>query len=296
MANVRIFIGKGGVGKSTCASLEAVRSQAGGIDTLLDSMDPAHNLHDIFRVPLSSRGTRIMPGLTIRESDKQKMIRTYLKSIRTELKGIYHYQQALNIDSYFSILSHAPGMEEHAALLVLQRCFDDRTHEQIIIDTPPTALTLKMLALPKVNLEWISHLVEMRRRIVSKKNGVAKIRKEQMATLEEDPVYARLMTMSERYRSLIASLEDSSTTEIDLVMNEDELSLAESLMIRQELEVLGLSVHRVLLNKAGRSSPYVQRIRAAFPHSSIGVVSRHPGELTGMDQLQQHVQKTAIVL
>ena len=227
-------------------------------------MDPAHNLHDIFQTKLGERGKKILPGLLIRESDMEQMSRAYLSQIKDELKGLYHYQQALNIDKYFDILKYAPGTEEYASLLVLERCYENQKYDEIIIDTPPTALTLKMLALPAVNLHWIRQLMKMRSEIVDKKNGVAHVRKQNQYSVEQDPIYVRLRCMEKRYGKLETVLKDTKTTELILVLNEDELSLAESLMIQKQLDSLGLQLGKVLLNRKTSGTEWENRISENF--------------------------------
>lgn len=290
MAQFHIFTGKGGVGKSTCSTLEALKWQKTGKNTLLDSMDPAHNLHDIFQTPLGDKGKKILDGLTVRESDTDKKSREYMTDVKNELKGVYHYQQALNIDKYFSLLKYAPGMEEYAALLLLQRCFEETKYQQIVIDTPPTALTLKMLALPGVNLHWINYLKEMREEIINKKNTVANIRRENMTTFEEDPVFRRLLGMQKRYDKLQAMLQDKEKTEIVIVLNEDELSLSESLMIKTQMESFGLTPDRIILNKYCEESELTEKIIKTFAPLPVQKNPLSDRPLTGIDALEAHLK------
>lgn len=46
---ILFFVGKGGVGKSTTSSLFAIKLALSGKSVILNSIDPAHNLHNIFR-------------------------------------------------------------------------------------------------------------------------------------------------------------------------------------------------------------------------------------------------------
>ncbi|WP_320130794.1 TRC40/GET3/ArsA family transport-energizing ATPase [uncultured Sphaerochaeta sp.] len=295
MAHLHIFIGKGGVGKSTCSSLEALRfAQDTKKDIQLVSMDPAHNLHDLFERKLSPRQTRVLPNLAVKEFDLEKQSREYMASTQQELKGLYHYQQALNIDKYFNILKFAPGMEEYASLLVLEKCFKEKKFDEIIIDTPPTALTLKTLALPSINLHWVTQLMNMREEIVQKKNCVANIRKENLNTLEEDPIYRRLLHMQERYTALNEKLQDTAFTEIVLVMNEDELSFAESLMIQKQLKILEIKISKVIINKSTGLTERARLISTSFSEASIELVPLENNLLQGVENLGMFSKKISI--
>ncbi|ADK80119.1 ArsA family ATPase [Sediminispirochaeta smaragdinae] len=293
MPRYHIFVGKGGVGKSTCSCLEALRLASSQRKTLLDSMDPAHNLHDIFRTELGAKGKKILPTLTVRESDTSQKGREYMAEIRGELKNLYHYQQALNIDKYFNLLKFAPGMEEYAALLILQRCFDERRYDELVIDTPPTALTMKMLALPGVNLHWIHHLKAMREEILLKKNRVAEIHSESSIDRDHDPIFSRLVRMQKRYDTLLSLLCDQEQTEIVLVLNEDELSFSESLLIKRQLAGFGMEIGRIIVNKYTGRGDWTGRVAEAFPNVTILQNPLADGPLTGITVLNEHLSKLA---
>ncbi len=292
MAHVHMYIGKGGVGKSTSASLEALRfAKNKGKDVLLVSMDPAHNLHDLFEIRLGEKKTKVAPNLSLSEFNLDKKSREYMASIQKELKGLYHYQQALNIDKYFTILKFAPGMEEYASLLVLEQCFGEKQYDEVLIDTPPTALTLKTLALPSVNLHWVDHLIEMREEIVQKKNCIANIRKENLHTLSEDPIFGRLLRMQERYAKLRNQLQDKAITEISLVLNEDELSFSESLMIQDQLKLLSLGISKIVVNKGAVQSRQIEIIASSFPGASIEIIPQGDNPIKGQHNLQSFSEK-----
>lgn len=292
MAHVHMYIGKGGVGKSTSSSLEALRfAKDKEKDVLLVSMDPAHNLHDIFEIKLGEKKTKVAPNLSLSEFDLDKKSREYMASIQKELKGLYHYQQALNIDKYFNILKFAPGMEEYASLLVLELCFSEKRYDEVLIDTPPTALTLKTLALPSVNLHWVEHLIGMREEIVQKKNCIANIRKENLNTLSEDPIFGRLLRMQERYAKLRKQLQDKTITEICLVLNEDELSFSESLMIQDQLNLLSLGISKIIVNKGSMQSKQIETIASSFHGASIEIIPRWKNPIKGQDNLNSFSEK-----
>ncbi|OJF76387.1 MAG: hypothetical protein BKP49_07920 [Treponema sp. CETP13] len=305
---VHIFLGKGGVGKSTCSALEAVSILSTNSKVLLNSMDPAHNLHDIFECKLCKNEKKVFGTLYVAESDIEAKSKEYIKSVQNTLKNVYHYQQSLNLEHYFSILKYAPGTEEYASLLVLEDCLDKKKYDAIIVDTPPTALTLKTLALPQVNLHWINSLAQMRQEIVDKTNGVKKIRKENLRTLEEDSVYQRLQFMKARYEKIQAQLQDDSKTEFVLIMNEDELSLSESKLIKKQMEELGFKIHRIIINKSGmyvRNSTsngknsadidktistnreeWREKVKVVFPESVVQLLPMQEYPITGESMLK----------
>src|SRR5260370_2622716 len=62
-----LYLGKGGVGKTTIAAATAVRSAALGKRTLVVSTDLAHSLADRFNTPLSSEPAVLASNLWAQE-------------------------------------------------------------------------------------------------------------------------------------------------------------------------------------------------------------------------------------
>ena len=161
--NKHFFIGKGGVGKSTVSALTAVKLSAAGRNTLLVSMDPAHNQRDIFQLDFSGQARQVMPGLTVKEVDLGYWMTTYLKNTETQLKKAYSYQSAFNIQNYFDVLKYSPGLEEYAMLLAFEDTLAGAAEQDdIVFDMPPTALTIRFFSLPFITLIWLKELLKLR--------------------------------------------------------------------------------------------------------------------------------------
>src|SRR5713101_6300922 len=62
-----LYLGKGGVGKTTVSAATAVRSAALGKRTLVVSTDLAHSLADCLNTPLASEPHEIAPNLWAQE-------------------------------------------------------------------------------------------------------------------------------------------------------------------------------------------------------------------------------------
>jgi len=287
-ARVLFFVGKGGVGKSTTSSLFSLKLARSGKRVLLNSIDPAHNLHDIFQVSLGSKPKQIVPGLETMETDLDQWVKKYLKDTERDFRSVYKYQEAFNLHRYFKTLKYSPGLEEYAVLLALAdtlRRFADRDY--IVFDTPPTALTLKFLALPDVSLIWLSELSQFRQLILNKEQIITRIRQgRKNATKERDPILAKIADMVDLYRGMSDLFKDSSVTRTFLVLNPDELSLAESQVIWKELSNLGMKISCLIVNKAKRGGVFLKRIEGQFRDARLLVLPRTAGgELTGLKNL-----------
>ena len=252
---ILFFTGKGGVGKSTMAAAAAWQlSKKNRI--LIVSLDPAHSLGDIFGVTLKNSKSRFTDTLHLKEISLHKLSKEYLQREINVLSSTYRYLQALNLDEYFSVLKYSPGIEEYALLTGIEETIrDEGNFDYIIFDTPPTGLTLRFLALPRVTITWIDRLIQIRQKILEKRYTIHRIRgvlskEETLLSYNEgdDDVLKRLRTLKDNSQALNTILQGEDCT-IVLVFNPDILSLKESQRLIEGLEDLELPLRLLIDNK-----------------------------------------------
>jgi arsenite-transporting ATPase len=263
------FLGKGGVGKTTLSSAAAYALARQGRRVLIASLDPAHNLGDVFEARLGNEPSRLAERLDGLEVDIPAWVARYLEQSRIEIKATYAYNMSLNLDGILDVLKYAPGTEEYAVLWAIEHLYQAYAdaYDLLILDTPPTALTLRFLAMPSVSMLWVRELTKMRERILQKRTTLLKINPD--ATVlkgatdkKEDRVYGKLSSIQERLRRLHDLFSRESY--LTVVLNPDELSLAESLRIREELNRLGLTLESVCLNKAAPAAALPDNLSERF--------------------------------
>ena len=283
------FMGKGGVGKSTTSSLFSVSMAKQGYQTVLVSMDPAHNLSDIFGTKLSDKPSKIKSGLSVIELDQEKWVKIYLKGISQQIKKTYSYLTAFNLESYFDVIRFSPGLEEYALILALQSILQEfNSHDAIVFDMPPTALSLKFFNLPSLSLVWTQKLLDLRQEIIKKRELITKIRllnKE----YETDKVLKKIMEQTEYFTSLKDRFQNAEFTKIKLVLNPDELSFAESDRILAWLKEIFIKIDQVFFNKTNESSD-VSNIEALFSGIPIEQIPYSETPLTGYDNLENFLE------
>ena len=261
------FMGKGGVGKSTSAALTSVFLAQKGHRVLLVSLDPAHNQSDIFEKSLSDKPSEMMPGLLAAEIDQDAWIRTYLKDVHRQIKKTYAYLTAFNLEKYFDVIKHSPGLEEYALMLAFEKIRKDYSQfDYLMFDMPPTALSLKFFSLPSLSLVWIEHLLALRQEIIEKRELITKIKllgKE----FERDKVLNKIEEQRKQYQALKETLEDTERTHVFLVLNPDKLSHAESLRIFNSLKQIHIRLHRTIYNKrpANKSCANIDPVFTGIP-------------------------------
>jgi arsenite-transporting ATPase len=190
------------------------------------------------------------------------------------------------------ILKYAPGTEEYAVLWAIEHLYQTHKprYDVLVLDTPPTALTLRFLAMPSLSILWVRELAKMRERILQKRTTLLRVNPEATvlkgATEKgEDRVYGKLSSIQERLRRLHELFTRDSY--LTVVLNPDELSLAESLRIREELNRLGLTLRSVCLNKAAQAATLPDKLSNRFRDFPIFASQLRSGGVHGVKELSQ---------
>jgi arsenite-transporting ATPase len=133
----------------------------------------------------------------------------------------------------------------------------------VVFDTPPTGLTLRVLALPKVSLLWGDRLTRLRSDILDRRHTIERIQGQRKFVLEgreyelpveakADPVMRELSSYTERMGRLMALQSDASCSRVMPVMNPDRLSLFETKRALETLLQLKMTIGPVIVNKVGQ--------------------------------------------
>ncbi len=263
---IRMFLGKGGVGKTTCAAATAVSLAEAGRKTLIVSLDPAHNLGDVLDAELGDEPREVMDGLWAMEPDFEKVISKYLRELAERVKDVYGYLKIFNLDNYVDTLRYSPGVEEDAVLRKIMEILRMGDYEEIVLDTPPTGLTVRMLVLPSVSLTWIEKLMELRLRLLGARRALEKLSGEKMVIRhgeteitvatdpEDDPIFRELEALRREISWLQGIITDGSRTTVSMVVNPDVLSVREAARAIGVLKRVGIPMRRLIVNKYLRLS------------------------------------------
>jgi len=259
--DIYFFLGKGGVGKTTISASFSV-----GISNynknkkfLIASLDPAHNLGDAFDIELSNKIKKITDNLFATEVDLEKMIKEYLNDLATNLKNTYRYLSSFNLDRYFDILRYSPGIEEYAVLESIKKFLNSENYDGLIFDTPPTGITTRVLALPRLTLLWSKRLMNIRKRILDRRKMVENVKGKSEAVLEDevitltsdekkDQIMIELVKYSKEMEELMKIFQ-SDATKINIVTMPEDLALFETKRIIESLNNFNIKVNNIYLNK-----------------------------------------------
>ena len=283
------FLGKGGVGKSTLSALTALKLSFDN-SVLLTSVDPAHNLSDIFLEKFSEKPTSINRNLLVKEIDTEKWIKKYLKDIEEQMQNTYTYFTAFNLEKYFGLIKYSPGIEEYVLINAFKKiCEQFSDKKYIIFDMPPTALALKFFNLPSLSLLWLEQLMNLRKEIIERQEMITKV-KLGKKEYELDKVLNKLTHQRKYYTELQQVLRNFSTTKINLVLNPDELSFAESKRIIEKLQKLGIDISNIFLNKTEKDKEPENNV-SSFNKYPTTEIPNSEKPLIGVEVLKEFVSR-----
>ncbi|MFA4640150.1 ArsA family ATPase [Pyrococcus kukulkanii] len=287
-------IGKGGVGKTTTSASLAVALAEAGHKTLIVSLDPAHNLGDVLMEKLSDEPREIMGNLYASELDMEGMIREYLEHLEKNLKNMYRYLTVINLERYFEVLRYSPGIEEYATLEAIREILSEGDKWDVIVfDTPPTGLTLRVLALPRISLIWADKLIEIRKKILERRRAIAKIQGEQKFVVdgekiklpteeEEDGVMKELKAYRSEIEFVYKTITDPKKTSVVAVMNPEMLPFYETKRAYESLRKFKVPFNLIVMNKVIKLKREVPEIKVKI-EAQKRVMEEVKREFNGVD-------------
>lgn len=284
------FLGKGGTGKTTLAVITAIGLHSAGKKVVVISLDPAHNLFDLIDVKAKNNLYKMDKNFVFEEINVRYWIKKYLKTIENKISGSYQYLTSLSLEKHLSILKFSPGLEEFALMYAFEEMKKKYAEFPFIIfDLPPTGLALRFLNLPNLSLIWLEKLIELRKKILDKKKIIHSIHQDKSKN-EPDKVLRQLLYLQEHYMALDNNLRDKKSSIIHLVLNEDELSIAETGSIISQTGEIGISISRLVVNKYQKMCPS-ENFSRIFKNIPIEYFPQSDQSLIGLSILQKYSKR-----
>jgi arsenite-transporting ATPase len=288
-----LFLGKGGTGKTTIAALTALAIAEKGEKVALVSMDPAHNLFDIFQINSRKKVEKLKNHLIIEEIDVNSWIKIYLKSVEDKIAKSYKHLTTISLDKHIEILRYAPGLEEYAMQYAYEASLNLYSGYKFrIFDMPPTALALKFLNLPKLTLIWLEQLLDLRIKILEKKRIIEKVHNKDIKGIK-DEVLNQLNHMKNVNQSLNKTFQTAQASGIYIVLNEDQLSLSESVNIYDMVTKNGFHIDSIVVNKFQNLSE-VEELSNKFSNLPVQLFPLAQNELIGAKELALFMKNQTI--
>ncbi len=244
--NLHIFGGKGGVGKTTCAAAAALAVAEGTRRrVLVVSTDPAHSLGDALAKRLAPEPTLISTRrgeLWAAELAAGPAIARWTAEHRDAVRTLAErgtYLDGEDVDGFLDLT--LPGGDELIAWLEIDRLARETDCDEVVVDTAPTAHTLRLFASP----DTLRRFAALLDRLDDRHREMAA----HFGTWKPDAAEALISDLEAEGRSLEERLRDPKTTTLTWVLLPEALAIAETKDALAALEDTGIPVRDLIVNR-----------------------------------------------
>lgn len=251
-ARVSLFVGKGGVGKSTLATATAVRDARSGLRVLIVSTDQAHSTGDVLGVSIVPTGrrepTRVLADLDTGADDggggfldalaldTLALLETRWREIAGVLAEKFPRSDLGTVAP--EELSALPGIQEVLGLHEVGELADSGRWDHVVVDCASTADALRMLTLPATFGLYLERAWPRHRRLA-----------QPPADLASAAVVDLLERVADGTEGLSALLADASRVSAHLVLTAERVVAAEATRTLGSLALMGVRVAELLVNQ-----------------------------------------------
>lgn len=292
-----LYLGKGGVGKTTIAAATAIRSAVLGKRTLVVSTDLAHSLADCLNTPLASDPQELSANLWAQEVNVLDEMRRGWNKVQETMSNALRKS---GLDSIMSEeLALIPGMDEIVSLTNIYRNAKEGNFEVVIIDAAPTGETVRLLSMPDT-FQWYAG------RIASLQSSTLNLARPLIkAFVPSVEILEAIQTMSERVKTLRAVLSNPDISSYRPVVNPERMVIKEALRAETYLALFGYPIDSVVCNRVIQQGNYQDtfmqdlyrnqekqrlRIHQTFAPLPIWEAPYYSQEILGIPQLGQLAQ------
>lgn len=305
---ILFFGGKGGVGKTTMASVTALGLAAEGHRTLLVSTDPAHSTSDILQCELGSTPRQVVTDCWALEIDPEHEADAYIQAVKERIAEAAPPRLLEEVHRQIDIARVSPGAVEAALFDRFTRILEEEgaDFDRIVFDTAPTGQTLRLLSLPELMSTWMSGLIKRRRKVGALARMWRNVAGSEREAAEiEDPVLAALEERKGRFERARKVLTDPARTAFVFVLIAERLPIWETQTAVAALTKHGIPVGAIivnqllpapesgaeeaafLLNRRGREAEYLARILDTLGDWPLLSVRLQDSDPVGVDALKR---------
>jgi arsenite-transporting ATPase len=238
-----LYLGKGGVGKTTVAAATALRSAQLGYKTLVASTDIAHSLADSLDVPLGPSPMQVADNLWAQEISVVADIHNYWGTLQGFMANMISGPGISNVVA--DELSAFPGMDEIVSLLHINKQAKEREFERVIIDAAPTGETIRLLTMPDTFRWYAGHVSKLESAFLMRalKPFAGKLLQGPSEVLEA------ISNLDAATADLRATLSDPSVSSYRVVLQPEKMVMREAERAISYLGLFNYPVDSVIINR-----------------------------------------------
>ncbi|HEY3996640.1 MAG TPA: ArsA family ATPase [Mycobacterium sp.] len=250
-ARISLFVGKGGVGKSTLAAATAVGAASAGQRVLVVSTDQAHSLGDVLGIPVPPSRDDLVRVLADLETGQAEAGGGFLDALALDTLALLEARWrdvVATLDRRFpdselsSIapeeLSALPGVQEVLGLYAVGELADSGRWDRVVVDCASTADALRMLTLPATFGLYVERAWPRHRRL---------------SVTADDARSAAMVELLERISASVERLSglltDGELVSAHLVLTPERVVAAEAVRTLGSLALMGVRVEELIVNQ-----------------------------------------------
>ena len=292
VARIALFVGKGGVGKSTLAAATAVSEARAGNRVLLISTDQAHSVGDVLGVVVPPTGSREPVSVTLDETglagrldalalDTLALLEAQWTGVAGVLAGRFPESDLGSVAP--EELSALPGIQEVLGLHEVGELAASGRWDRVVVDCASTADAMRMLTLPATVALYAERSWPRHRRLSAGDDSAT-------ALIE---LIERVSGAAERLTTL---LTDETLVAAHLVLTAERVVAAEAVRALGSLALTGVRVEELIVNQILlRDDSYVYTNLPAHP--AFDWYAERIREQQGvLDELDSTIGDVAMVL
>jgi len=251
-ADIVLYGGKGGVGKTTCAAAHALAHAERTPDerTLVVSTDPAHSLGDALERDLDGDPSAVTDSLFAAEVDAesgQEAYRRVIEALAAEFREAGLRLDDEDLERLFEA-GLIPGGDEVAALEYVAR-YTGSEYDTVVFDTAPTGHTLRLLDLPEVLGETLGVAGEVQQRVRRTARAARSMVLGPAAYWGSDEGSDAVTSLRERIAVVGDRLRDPTRTQFRVVLTPERMAIAEAERLVARLDDASVPVDSLVVNR-----------------------------------------------
>jgi arsenite-transporting ATPase len=282
---VQVFLGKGGVGKTTCSAATALALAEHGEPSLVISTDPTPSLSHIFEIEGEHREREVLPRLHLTELGLKDVRNLWDERFGRDVYGVFSSFVDVDYPTFVEFVTAVlPGLNEEFMVDYIRRLALESRYRHVVWDTAPLGQTLALLGMPSLLAEHLrtapriySHLRttgERREPVIEILGRWRDLAAECMAFLRRDVAL-----------SMVTIPEALAVYQLDDVVEE---------LARYELRISRLMINNVvqaadspfLEQKRQQQRPHLERLHERYGHLPIVEIPLFPQEVRGAERLR----------
>ena len=238
--------GKGGVGKTTCASAIALHFSLQGKKTLIISSDPTPSLSDIFEAKIGDQETPIPSAKNLYgiEISSEVVLNKWKERFGPEIYDVISSFASVDYD-FVDYIGGAPGIEEEYMLNYILELVEGGQYDLVVWDTAPAGHTLRLLHLPQIFLKHLEAATKFYMNLYStfeKLKDTVRLKKGKRSLLE---IISGWEGLAEK---VVQFIRDPLRSEFIIVTIPEALGVKQTERIIKDFDEYQLKVNYLIIN------------------------------------------------